>query len=170
MTLQRKYTKPFFLFRNLIVEESRVNELANDLATIEVECYTAANLIKYLLKHSVPEAVLSSIIETAIPDALFIKSEKMQDLVLSIIKSYIQDDYSIGMFAARLFICNKEKRLVDEIINSMHHIIDIESGEVNDQFANFTDGLERMLTLFENKVNTLTKEFVSNTLNTVHRR
>lgn len=166
----KKIHKTVFLFRNLIVEESRVNELANDLATIEVECYTAANLIKYLLKHSFPEAVLSSIMETAIPDALFIKSEKMKDLVLSIIKSYIQDDEPIVMFAARLFICNKEKRLVDEISNSMHHIIDIESREVNDQFTNFTAGLDRMLTLFDNKVNTLTKEFVSNTLNTVHRR
>lgn len=166
----KKIHKTVFLFRNLIVEESRVNELANDLATIEVECYTAANLIKYLLKHSVPEAVLSSIMETAIPDALFIKSEKMQNLVLSIIKSYIQDDSPILMFSARLFICNQEKRLVDEISNSMHQIIDIESREFNDQFTNFTAGLERMLTLFDNKVNTLTKEFVSNTLNTVHKR
>lgn len=165
-----KIHKTVFLFRNLIVEESRVNELANDLATIEVECYTAANLIKYLLKHSVPEVVLSSIMETAIPDALFIKSEKMQDLVLSIIKSYIQDDDPLGRFAARLFICNKEKRLVDEIINSMDHVIDIESREVNDQFTNFTADLERRLTLFDNKVNTLTKEFVSNTLNTIYRR
>ncbi|MCA6064195.1 hypothetical protein [Thalassolituus marinus] len=166
----KKIYKAVFLFRTMIVDESRVNEFANDLATVEVECYTAANLIKYLLKHSVPEAVLSSIMETAIPDALFIKSEKMQDLVLSIIKSYIQDDEPIVMFTARLFICNKEKRLVDEISNSMHQIIDIESREFNDQFTNFTAGLERMLTLFDNKVNTLTKEFVSNTLNTVHKR
>jgi hypothetical protein len=166
----KKIYKSVFLFRTMIVDQSRVNEFANDIATVEVECYIAANLIKNLLKHSVPETVLSCIMETAIPDAFFIKSEKTQNLLLSIIKNYIQDDEAIGLFAARLFICNKEQRLLDKIGNSMHHIIDVESREVNDQFTSFTADLENVLSLFDSKVNSLTKEFVSNTLNTVHRR
>lgn len=165
-----KIYKAVFLFRAMFVDESRVNEFANDLATIEVECYIAANLINNLLKHSVPETLLSSIMETAIPDALFIKSENTKDFVLSIIKSYIEeDDDAIQLFTGRLFICNKEKKLLDDIGNSMHHIIDSESIVGDNQFINFTVCLKNTLTLFESKVNSLTKEFVSNTLNTLYR-
>ncbi len=94
----------------------------------------------------------------------------MQELVLSIIKHYIQDNEASVLFSARLFLCNKEKKLLGEIEGSLHHIIDVESRDLNEQFTSFTADLDRALNLFDNKVNDFTSEFISNTLNTLHNR
>lgn len=166
----KRVYKSVFEFRKIIVEQAGVIKFANDLSTIEVECYTAARILQQLLKHSVPETLLTTIIETAIPDTLFVKSEKMKNLIISVIKSYIQEEEPTALFTARMFINNKEKRFVDSIDNFMHHIVDMEQREPSKQFIGFTESIQRPINSFDSRVNHLTKEFISNTLNTIYVR
>ncbi|WP_346796059.1 hypothetical protein R5M92_11375 [Halomonas sp. Bachu 37] len=157
-------------FRRSFVEEAGIIKLANDLTTFEVSCYTSAKILEQLTKHSIHESVFSSIIERALPDALFINSEQMSNLTSSIIDKYMQEKNPLFLFTLRIFISNKETKLLDSIEPYYHHITDLDSGEANKQIMDFTSHNEKRLDLFDKKVNDLTSKFVSNTLNTIYSR
>ncbi|WP_404343040.1 hypothetical protein [Vreelandella venusta] len=166
----KKIYKSVFEFRRSLIEEAGIVKLANDLTTFEVGCYTSAKILGQLTKHSIHESVLSSIIERALPDALFINSENMNNLALSIIEKYMQEKSPIFLFNLRIFISNKERQLLDSIEPYYHHIKGTNAGEANNQIMAFTSDNDQRLQLFDRKVNELARKFVSNTLNTIYSR
>lgn len=162
--------KSVFNFRRIFIDQIGIIKLANNLSTVEVECYTASKIISQILKYSIPDTILESILESGITDALFIKTERDRDILFSIIKSYSQDDNSEFLFCARLFINNREKKLIKDIAPYTHHIVDLKSNEVTKQFSEFVLIIENSIEIFEKENNRLVKDYVDEILNSIHRR
>ena len=161
--------KAVFEFRKLFVEEKNCAKLANDLATIDVECYTAARLIQHLSQHNPPDAVITALMNTGIPEALFMKPGRNEKILYNVIGSYHDDEEPLFIFSARLFVLNKEQQFVDDIKPFFYHLIDAETEE-NNEFECFCSDFEEQFFVFNQKVERLAKDFVTDTLNVLYRR
>lgn len=160
--------KSVLIFRNDIINKLCLYNLSNDISTVEIGSYVTAKTLSKLLRYKLPEPVLAAIMEDALPDTFFIKTNDDGEILLDIIDEYMQGEEPHMLFLTRLFVTNQEMKFLTSIKPYVFHILDEYSDGLNHDFEAFIQLLEKDLISFNSKTTSLIQEFTSSTLDILH--
>lgn len=159
-------------FRKIVVEQNDVVQMANDLSTLEVVSYTTMRLLMHLGQFNPPRPVLDVLINVALPEAIFTDVKISEKVLGPMITLYMDDEKPVSLLKTRLYISNKEGRMILDHSELERQYIwsDYEAAKFNSEYTWYSLDFARFTYAFDAVVDKLAEEFSAYVCDTMMRR